>query len=564
MKSSIYYHCYNCNNIPSIVIQDDKINIKCSLRHNKTTNIIDFCNKCIKQCQHQCENGILIDKEKLKFCENCNRKFNNFNNEITKQLKYSNLDKDILSYNKSLENFIHEINQLIIQIQKILSNMQYELYLYQSLLTTGRKFIYTESINNLRNLNILKDIDNKKLIVIKKLDEIKNELSNFHNFEYKKKDDLLNNYNVEEKINDNNISKPEKINKSLENKSNIYNNRKEENTYKNYLKKPEKDLYQINGIKLEDIETRNKFIVNKLINMSVNLEEIDIKERNKFLENIKYISDEAIRFSGELADLLKKEFQNNYPNLKIDDSEKMKRVLSSWFNQSLIIDESKNNKRPFFDYFSKIEINRIKNYTQINSNLKNIFSKNSYDFEKLFSDLLQLNTETIFYSEKKIIPKKVDNCNFANYKMKDITDINGKKIVKYTVLPGLVDDKDIISKIIVFCEKYGNKINKHINHKMIYNCNITYELDKNEENIIIKVDVVPKIKEKGIRYKLEFGGQTSIKFKPASENTFIIGKEFKNKIAICTVLKNIEILCSSKIKLEINDKPIEKKNAKKK
>ena len=83
--------------------------------------------------------------------------------------------------------------------------------------------------------------------------------------------------------------------------------------------------------------------------------------------------------------------------------------------------------------------------------------------------MIQLYTETIFYSEMKIELKSVENCNFVNEQMKDITDLSGKKIVKYTVLPGLFVNNNVIGKIIVFFEKYKTKKDERLNNTFIQN-----------------------------------------------------------------------------------------------
>lgn len=116
-----------------------------------------------------------------------------------------------------------------------------------------------------------------------------------------------------------------------------------------------------------------------------------------------------------------------------------------------------------------MELYRIRNYIQNTNEWEEIFIKYKYNFEKLFSDLIQLYTETIFYSEKKIELKSVENCNFVNEQMKDITDLSGKKIVKYTVLPGLFVNNNVIGKIIVFFEKYKTKKDERLNNTFIQN-----------------------------------------------------------------------------------------------
>jgi hypothetical protein len=177
--------------------------------------------------------------------------------------------------------------------------MKYELYLYQTLMTVDRKYIVKEAFNNLLNLKLFNNIDNKKYIFINKMNEINNELNNFHNFEYKPIN-KINNQNNEKYNNGNNkISIQKNVNDKIINK-NIHNNKNkiEEKTYLQYFKEPEKPLYQIYGIKLEDIERRNSYIINKLINISVDLEEeYNINERNSFFEILKNIGEISIKLS---------------------------------------------------------------------------------------------------------------------------------------------------------------------------------------------------------------------------------------------------------------------------
>ena len=202
--------------------------------------------------------------------------------------------------NQSLNIFLTEISTKIEETQRILDKMKYELYLYQTLMTVDRKYIVKEaSFNNLLNLKLFNNIDNKKYIFINKMNEINNELNNFHNFEYKPIN-KINNQNNEKYNNVNNkISIQKNVNDKIINK-NIYNNKNkiEEKTYLQYFKEPEKPLYQIYGIKLEDIERRNSYIINKLINISVDLEEeYNINERNSFFEILKNIGEISIKLS---------------------------------------------------------------------------------------------------------------------------------------------------------------------------------------------------------------------------------------------------------------------------
>ena len=284
---------------------------------------------------------------------------NNYYGNKYLQFSFNNSNPNILNSNTQLKNFISEITPVIEEAQKIINSMKNELYIYQNLLTTERKFINGICISNLMNLEIFKDIDSKAKDFIKRMKEINRELNNFHNFKYNNKEEGYNNYDLEEKIDCNDFSQPVKIknNRNIENQNNniVFNNKREDITYDKCFKNPEKNLYQYYGIKLEDIGNRCDYIINKLINLSVNLEEYSNNELNIFLENVKSIGEESSKLSQELYLSLKYEFKKKYPNIIIDKSDKTKRALSSWFNQSLVIGRS-NNKRLYFDYTCKKEI----------------------------------------------------------------------------------------------------------------------------------------------------------------------------------------------------------------
>ena len=561
MKNT-YYHCFYCNNIPSITLIDDQITISCpeNKNHNININIENFCKYCIKQCQN-CENCILNNKNKI--CNICIKSFQSFNNLYQKSRKNNFSNETINNYNTILYSFINEVDSKIKDTKNLLNNiftkMENELYFYKTLMTYGRKYITQESINNLINLKIFNNIENKTKFFINKMNEMNkiiDEFNNFHNFEFKLRENSFNNDKEKSNLDINNFSQQKQNNNKIENKQNnvvFNNNRKILNNNLNYFKEPEKPLYQINGIKLEDIESRNSYITNKLINITVDIEEeISINERNKFLENVKNIADESDKFSKELCNLLKLEFKKKYHNIHCDNSENSRRALSSWFNQSLIFEEpNENNKRLFFEYKCGIEKNRINKYIQNNSECNKIFLNHNYNYQNLFSDLTQLYSESIFYSEKKIELKRVENCNFINEQMRDITDITGNKFVKYTVLPGLYANNKVIGKdlrILVFCEKYANNNKYQIKGKANYKCNIYYKFEGNNIRIILNIE--PKIEGKNIKYSLKFENELTERFEYGKNKTFIIDARYKNKVAIFTIYKNKQILCQNKMKLQ--------------
>jgi hypothetical protein len=542
MQKTYYYHCYFCKKIPSIQINGDEIKINCIDGHEKITNIEDFIEKCVKSCY--CENGLCFMGGKYIKCIYCSPKDSDIYN-LSEAPIYNDTSNSNL--NNELSIFIQDISSKIKESKKILYKMEKELFCYNILITEGRRLLTNESILNLKNLNIFrgKGMENKKEFFIKKLDLINNELKSFHNFEYIPKINEYDKYN-ESKIHFNNYSHLIETNTKIES---IYSPHSNDLNEEKYFKNPERNLYQIYGIKLEEIENKYKYIINKLINISINIEEkIGEDIRNKFLENVKFIGEISLNFSQVLLNILKSKFLKKYQNIFLDNNQTRKRALSSWYNQSLVFDESeKNQKRLFFVDKCKSENFRIIKYNIIDPQIKGIFSNNLYNFQLLFSDLTQLYTEAKLYSEKVIEFKKVENCNFINEQMKDITDISGKKKVIYSVLPGLFSENNVIGKIIVFCEKR-------------YECIIQYE--SKDAEIIITINTIPRIYEKNVKYYLEWKEMGGC-LKSGPNNVFILDKGFKNRTAIARVFKNGKPLCESEKKIDIKENIILKFKQKK-
>ena len=550
-----YYHCFFCNNIPSLIIKDNIVKVKCPLaNHEKEVDISQFLQNCVKKCD--CINGIIsVSNKNFKKCE-CLNKIQTHNFTFINTIQKNNQKEKLQHYNLILKNFIDEMRKNIKSVQNKLSKMNVELDLYEELMTTGKDYINNDLISNLLNLEIFKNIDYKANFFIEKI----NEINNFHNFEYINKNFEMPSYSKKYE-NKTDIPVTEIINDNLDNKNVIFNNNRSKIIInEKFLKKPEKPLYQICGIKLEDLQDRHKYITDKLTKFNEEFEDISIEDRNKFFEIIKSIGEEASKFSKELTTLLKFEFQKQNKGVVLDDNnETTKRALSSWFNQSLIINEKNFKKRPFFDYYCKEPINKIKNNIPTNKKWEKILSKNLYNFENLFSDLTQLYTEANFYSEKEITLRKIENYNFINDLMKDITDVSGKKNVKYTILPGLFSKEDIIGKINVFCEKKTNMHNSNKQTKVSsciypykYICYIDYKLENDKIKISIN-NVYPRLNSNYFAYKLTFKNILGEK-NNYTNGEFIIDKEtFKNKTAICTVFVNNEILCVAEQKLEINE-----------
>ena len=188
--------------------------------------------------------------------------------------------------------------------------------------------------------------------------------------------------------------------------------------------------------------------------------------------------------------------------------------------------------------------------------------EHNFNLEKLFRFLSQLYTEVLLFSDKKIYLKYIEKCDFSQKIMKDITDLNGKRFVMFSVLPGLfVNDSNIKDgKILVFCDK---------NSETKYN-NITFENIKKYElnlrNTITKLDIEYSVHDKKYHIKIKCAPQIpnieNLKFTIKLVNSsnpiisdkkkteFCLDEKYKNKNVYATLEINGEIIKSKEIKLE--------------
>ena len=211
-------------------------------------------------------------------------------------------------------------------------------------------------------------------------------LNNFNNI----KDNYQNNNKIEiAPINENDLEE----NKIIKDWGNIF-------------KSPKNKLYQNYAIKLEDIENKSQYIINKIINISQIIEdEIDDVKRNNYLLAVGNIARVADNYSNELAEILINRFFTEYKGFSSIFYENAKIELSSWVNQSLKNDESNKDIKQlkyFYSYYSDKEKSRIINYIVSDEKVNSILKKNNYNLYNLFRDLSQLYTEALLYSEKEI------------------------------------------------------------------------------------------------------------------------------------------------------------------
>ena len=620
-----YYHCLKCCDIPSIEkIDDDNILIECKNHKKLEMKIIDFINNCIQTCD--CPNCNNIPKYLINhryfFCENClqnchfsqsekkiilldniycgkhknlliyycldckESKCENCKNEDIKN-NHNYFNDEIKNKKKNLDNFIKSSEIVIKEIKDVLEKMENELKLYKRLFDNS--IITNEIKNNIQNLKITKNIENKEKIFLEKINEMKNELENFTNFEYNKKNFNNNSNNKDYKndntnnncnLNENNNSKTN--NTTTNNNNNINTNTKPSNNDnreneinqknkpnikgddENIFQKPKNKLIQNYSIKLPDLCNKNQYIIQKIEEISNNIEDkLNLKERNEYLISIATIARVADNYSKELCEILIQKFYKEYNKFSSIIYNKAKTELSSWVNQSLIIeksDEDIKDLRYFYNYYCHKENKRIQKYL-IDSNYSSILKDHNFNLEKLFRFLSQLYTEVLLFSDKKIYLKYIEKCDFSPKIMKDITDLNGKRFVMFSVLPGLfVNDSNIKDgKILVFCDK-----NSETKYNITFENIKKYEL--NLRNTITKLDIEYSVHDKKYHIKIKCAPQIpnieNLKFTIKLVNSsnpiisdkkkteFYLDEKYKNKNVYATLEINGEIIKSKEIKLE--------------
>ena len=576
----------NCNNIPKYLIDEQHLLCENCLYkyHYNSKQLLEniYCHK---------HNNLLIDYcldcEESK-CENCKKE------DLKNNHNY--LNDNIKDEKKKLENFINNAEIIIKEIKDKFEKMEKELNLYKCILFNKNSVIIT----NIQIQDIIKDIQNKEKIFLEKMKKIKTEFENLSNFDYinnnkdYKNDETIhniNNFNLNksnnDKINGNliinnnnnaNSNKNNNENKKSINVNNIPNNNinikafgnNRENEIKdNYIQmfqKPKNKLYQDFSIKLTDISNKNQYIIQKIEEISNKIEDkINPDERNKYLISIAHIAREADNYSKELCEILIQRFYKEYKEFSSISYNKAKTELSSWVNQSLIKDESNDDikdLRCFYNYYCEKENIRIQKYLNLDSNNSNYNSiLKDFTFQKLFRFLSQLYTEVLLFSDKNIYLKYTEKCDFIQNIMKDITDLNGKRFVMFSVLPGLFVNESNIKdgKILVFCNKNKNletnilfkNLNKYVLNlkNTIIKIDINYIVNNNKYHI--KIKCLPQIPDiENLKFNLKIVGSSKIFSIDKQKAEFFLEKINKNKSIYVTIERNGEIIKSNEIKLK--------------
>ena len=566
-----YYCCLEYfYSIPSIkTINDDEILIECKKHKEKKIKLIDFIKNCIKKCVFEnCYNipKYLINGQYF-ICENCFQKINVTQQQyITLQniycSKHNNLPIDFnLDYKESKcekckkedINNNHKYLEIKDEKQKLDNFINTEKNIIKEIKDINKN--YKNDITNLNKINM----------DIKCTTKNNNIKSNVKNSENK----IPNNVNMGKKPSNN-----DNINSFFNNRENEINNAYNINQ-KNKIdikgddekifQEPKNKLIQNYSIQLTDISNKNQYIIQKIEDISYKIEnKISLEERNNYLISIAHIAREADNYSKELCDILIQKFEKKYKKFSSIIYDKAKTELSSWVNQSLIIeksDEDIKDLRKFYNIYCQKENQRIQKY--LNNSYNSILDDHNFNLEKLFRFLSQLYTEVLLFSDKNIYLKYIEKCDFLPNKMKDITDLNGIRLVMFSVLPGLfVKDSNIKDgKILVFCDK--NLENSKTKYKIDFQKIKKYELYL--KNTITKINIeysVVNLKKYQIKIKCDpqIPNIENLKFTIKIDNSdtisldkktkHILDEKYKNKIIYATVEVNGENIKSNQIKLE--------------
>ena len=326
---------------------------------------------------------------------NLNEKLNSYENIL------GDLDKKILNYQQTINQFPNKDNTKIINIDKLVENNEIEDKSFFDLISK-----YQLDNSNLQYENFYLKKQNKFLEEeIKKINEknleLKKEIEKFNlkldKFD-KLKDDNLKDLNDKYK---NSINEYEKENSILKKDKNTF---LEKQTLLTQFLDDKKDILLNLGIKIEP-ELKNKIdikifenIFNKIINenqkLNIKIERLKkiIKEFNSHLEN------EQDENTSKINEPLKTENEKitiTFPEKKDQTAEQTKEnsliterystINKVQYQSPTIIDEIQLNNHQQFNSFSQLTSNIINNNSRINNQNKYL-RNSSYPERKLFND----------------------------------------------------------------------------------------------------------------------------------------------------------------------------------
>ena len=329
---------------------------------------------------------------------------------------------DIINRLETLEN-IHNIDSNLIKVN-IQNKLEKEDKLKIEKIQNEQKKDNNKKISNelkIEKKNIQKE-QIKEIILKKEITQNK----------YQKENSLIN-----EKI-QNNTKKENKL--IIEKKYNIdFNNNKNKNLI-DFIKLYEKEKLGFNFYEPDEIKQENQLIVEKIKNTIYEsflpeVENCQYEMAGNFLYSIGGISRESLCISNHVFSELfieyKKYLKNNNEWLTFNHEED-RRNLSIWVKKCL-------DENQFYDYYSKLNENKINKY--LNSN-----EENNKILLELFSDLIKLYTKCLLSYPLVEVNFAKSYSKFQNSTMFDIIIKGKKKIVNFCYLPALKSNGKLLKE----------------------------------------------------------------------------------------------------------------------
>ena len=328
----------------------------------------------------------------------------------------------------NMESIINlKINPIQIEIKKIkkvsyeniskLFNKLNEVIKKVEILEKENKLIKETIKNNQKKENILikekvKNNQEKENILIK--EKIQNS--------QKKENNLIEEKNKNNKEKENNIIKEKKNNIDLNKNNNLIE----------FIKLYEREKLGFNFYEPYEVNNENQIIIEKIKdtvyeNYLPEKENCEYETAGNFLYSVGGISRQSLCIANnafsELFSEYKKYLENNNEWLTFNQEED-RRKLSIWVKKCL--DEKK-----FYEYYSKLNENKINKYLYSNEERKNQI------LLELFRDLNKLYTKCLLSYPTVEVNFTNNNCKFENRTMFDIIIKGKKKLVNFCYLPAL-------------------------------------------------------------------------------------------------------------------------------
>ena len=299
----------------------------------------------------------------------------------------------------------------------------------------------TKERDEINNINIKLDY---VLTKMKYFDTIINTVKSLEKRINKLSEEIKNKFN--ESTNNNKKEKIITKEKKYVIDSNEVNNIKEKNI-KDFITLYKKEELGFKYFEPYEIEDENKIIADKIKNSVFEYylpenEDCENELSGKFLYSVGGIS----RISQNLANYIYLDLFNEYKIYLEENNEWLtfnheedRKNLSIWVKKCL-------NEKQFFEYYSNINIYKIKKYLYTKD------EKTNKILLELFKDFINLYTKCLLSYPLVEVKYTSNNCKFENSIMLDIIYKGKNKLVNFCYLPGLMSNGQLIKggKFYVF------------------------------------------------------------------------------------------------------------------